>query len=67
MACGAGCGVRRRHMAREARKIFILHGKELLSYTIRGAFDGEEEATKELLAYEHSTAPEEIQTRIVIR
>ena len=54
-------------MAREARKIFILHGKELLSYTIRGAFDGEEEATKELLAYEHSTTPEEIQTRIVIR
>jgi len=39
-------------------------GEELLSYTIRGTFSGEEEATRELLAHENGLDPEQIGTRI---
>ena len=35
-------------------KVFYYNGKELFSYTLYGTFEGEEEATKELLAYENN-------------
>lgn len=38
----------------EKWKIFRLNGKELCSYTIYGTFDGEEQATLELLAEENN-------------
>ena len=49
----------------EKWKVFTLNGKELCSYTIYGTFDGEEQATKELLAFEHNTEPEKISVRIL--
>lgn len=39
-------------------------GKELSAYTLRGTFDGEEQATRELLAYEKGIAADQIQTKI---
>ncbi len=39
-------------------------GKELCAYTIRGTFDGEEQATRELLAHEKGLPAEQIRTRI---
>ena len=35
-------------------------GKELAAYTVTGTFEGELEATKDLLAFEHGISPEEI-------
>ncbi len=39
-------------------------GEELGAYTIRGTFDGEEQATRELLAYEKGIPADQIQTKI---
>ena len=38
----------------EKWKVFRLNGKEICSYTINGAFDGEEQVTLELLAAENN-------------
>lgn len=38
----------------EKWKVFRLNGKELCAYTIYGTFDGEEQATLELLAEENN-------------
>lgn len=45
-------------------KVFRLNGKELCAYTMYGTFDGEEEATKELLAAENGCAVEDIAVSI---
>lgn len=45
-------------------KVFRINGKEKCAYTIRGTFDGEEEATKELLAAENGCAVEDIAVSI---
>ena len=37
----------------EKWKVFYYEGKELGAYTVDGTFEGEEEATKELLAGEN--------------
>lgn len=42
-------------------------GAELCAYTIRGTFDGEEQATRELLAHEKGIPAEQIKTRIESR
>lgn len=42
-------------------------GEEYASYTYRGTFKGEEEATRELIAFEEGITPEVIETRIEIR
>lgn len=39
-------------------------GEELGAYTIRGTFDGEEQATRELLAYEKEIPADQIRTKI---
>lgn len=39
-------------------------GEEYTAYTIRGTFNGEEEATAELIAAEHHINREEIKIRI---
>ena len=44
----------------EKWKVFRLNGKELCSYTIYGTFDGEEEATIELLAEENNCKKSDI-------
>ena len=43
--------------------VFTYQGRELAAYTVRGTFPGEMEATKELLAAEHSCRQEDIQVR----
>jgi hypothetical protein len=42
-------------------------GKELASYTVNGTFQGEMQATKELLAADHGVTPEEITVKAVRR
>ena len=42
-------------------------GEEYASYTYRGTFKGEEEATRALIAIEEGITPEVIETRIEIR
>ena len=44
----------------EKWKVFRLNGKELCAYTIYGTFDGEEEATIELLAEENNCKKSDI-------
>lgn len=39
-------------------------GEELSAYTLRGTFQGEEEATRELLAHENGIPVEQIRTKI---
>ena len=39
-------------------------GEELCSYTVRGTFEGEQESTIELLAYERKIPKERIETEI---
>lgn len=45
-------------------KVFYLNGKELMRYTLKGTFAGEEQATKEMLAYDHGVSVEDIQTKL---
>lgn len=52
---------------KELYKVFYLDGKEILSYTLRGTYNGEEQATKELLAYEKGVDVDRIKTNIVER
>lgn len=49
---------------KEKYKVFKLNGKELCAYTLRGTFAGEEEATKELLAYENNCQATDISVSI---
>lgn len=48
-------------------KVFTLHGKELMAYTVAEEFEDEEEATRRLLAYENHCRIESIQTHIELR
>lgn len=48
----------------EKWKVFYYGEKELGGYTLRGTFEGEEEATKELLASENKIAVEDIKVVI---
>lgn len=45
-------------------KVFYLNGKELMAYTMKGSFAGEELATKEMLAYDHGVSVDDIQTKL---
>lgn len=47
-------------------KVFIDSntGKKLGAYTMDGTFEGEEEATKELLAYQHGISVDQIKVMI---
>lgn len=45
---------------KEEYLVFYHNKKELAAYTIRGTFEGELEATKELLAYENGISTEAI-------
>lgn len=51
---------------KEAWKVFkdSATGEELIAYTIRGTFPGEEQDTKELIAAEHGIDPAQIVTTI---
>ncbi len=51
---------------REVWKIFYnaKTGKEYTAYTMRGTFEGEEEATAELIAAEHGLNRKDIKTRL---
>lgn len=51
----------------EKWKVFYLNDKELCAYTMHGTFDGEEEATKGLLAYENNASVEQITVKIETR
>lgn len=46
-------------------KAFYLEGRLLLTYSLSGTYNGEEEATKELLAYEHGVDKDMIKTNII--
>lgn len=48
----------------EKWKVFYYNGKELGSYTLDGTFEGEEQATKELLAAEHGINVNDIKVKI---
>lgn len=48
----------------EKWKVFYHDKKELSAYTLEGTFEGEEEATKELLASENGIAIEDIKVVI---
>lgn len=56
-----------REKKRELWLVFTLNGKELCSYTVRGTSDGEFEATKDLLAFEHHCPKEAIRVKGVVR
>lgn len=51
----------------EKWKVFYINGVEKCAYTLFGTFDGEEESTKELLAYENDVNVSEVETKIEIR
>jgi hypothetical protein len=40
--------------------VFFVNGKEKAAYTARGTFPGELEDTKNLIAYENGTDPENV-------
>lgn len=56
-------------MSAEQWKVFYNAetGKELCAYTIRGTFDGEEQATREPLAHENGLQIDQIKTRTETR
>ena len=45
-------------------KVFYLNGKELMAYTMLGTFAGEEQATKEMLAYDHNVSVDDIEVKV---
>ena len=47
--------------------VFILGGREICAYTVRGTFAGELQATKEMIAYDKGVALSAIETKIVER
>lgn len=51
----------------EKWKVFYINGFEKCAYTLFGTFDGEEESTKELLAYENGVNVDEVTVKIEIR
>lgn len=52
----------------EKWKVFTTpDGREVGAYTIRGEFEGEEEATRQLTAYENDLEPEQIKVAVVTR
>lgn len=46
-------------------KVFFYKGKFLCHYTLKGTFDGEEEETKNLLAYDNGIEPNEIVVKLI--
>lgn len=46
-------------------KAFYLEGRLLLTYSLSGSYAGEEEETKELLAYLHGVDKDMIKTNII--
>ena len=52
---------------KELWKVFTKEGKELISYTIRGEGEDEEECTKQLLAYENHCYPNQIHVHTEMR
>ena len=48
----------------EKWKMFYYNGNELGGYTVRGTFEGEEQATKELLASENGVDISDIEVKI---
>ena len=44
----------------EKWKVFYCNGKELCAYTVKNTFGGEEDATRELLAYENGVSVSDI-------
>ena len=54
-------------MKKEAWAVFYYGEKELCSYTLRGTFPGEAQATKEILADEKGIAVSDIQLKIELR
>lgn len=48
----------------EKWKVFYYNEKELCAYTLNGTFNGEEQATKELLATENKININDIQVKI---
>lgn len=48
----------------EKWKVFYHNGKELGAYTLYGTFEGEEQATKELLAAEEGIDIKDIEVKI---
>ena len=57
----------KRTTEKEEWLVFTLNNKELCSYTLRGTFPGEKEATIESLAEENNVNKEDIKTYIDIR
>ena len=52
----------------EKWKVFTTpDGREVGAYTSRGEFEGEEEATRQLTAYENDLQPEQIKVEVVTR
>lgn len=51
----------------EKWKVFYYNNKELCAYTLYGTFEGEEEATKKLLASEKGINVNDIVVKIEIR
>ena len=49
---------------KELYKVFYYNGKELVAYTLKGTFDGEELATKQLLSYENGININDIVVKI---
>ena len=49
---------------KELYKVFYHNEKELVAYTLRGTFDGEELATKQLLSYENGIDINDIVVRV---
>lgn len=47
--------------------IFYLNGKELAGHDLKNEFEGERESARELLAYENSVKPEDIEVRLEYR
>ena len=52
-------------MKKEEWVVFKIHGEEKASYTLRGTFPGEKEATINLLATYCGCKPEDVQVDIV--
>lgn len=48
----------------EKWKVFYHNGKELCAYTLKGTFEGEEDATKRLLAVELGVGISNIEVKI---
>lgn len=53
--------------AKEPWLVFTFRGREICSYTVRGTFAGEREATTNQLAFDRGVSPSEIGVALVMR